>query len=152
MQKLVITRAHFQCGPLVAPTEIKFTTGDGGELIWKGMVLRVDEPVAVEVPGDDPVVHIEHCTMSSVSICIPERLMRTIRHTFEVVKLSHKHTAPCGKCGVKCSRTKEFMQTLNPFNTNTDGSLKTRDQIMVELRAKVAEYRTQTIYHAKCED
>lgn len=32
--------------------------------------------------------------------------------------------------------TKVFMQTLNPFNTNEDGSLKGREQIMVELRAE----------------
>lgn len=25
MHKLVITQAHFQCGPLIAPTEITFT-------------------------------------------------------------------------------------------------------------------------------
>ncbi len=31
-------------------------------------------------------------------------------------------------------KTKKFYQTLNPFNKNKDGSLKTVEQIMVELR------------------
>lgn len=36
MHHLVITLAHFQCGSLITPTEVKFTTDDGGELVWKG--------------------------------------------------------------------------------------------------------------------
>lgn len=153
MHKLVITQAHFQCGQLIAPTKITFTTEEGGELVWKGMIRRyVDTPVAINMPGEG-VIEIEHCTMSTVSICNAERvLMRTQRHTFDEVKLTVKATAPCGKCGKKCSRSKKFWQTLNPFNTNADGSVKTRDQIMVELQAQAAKYRTQTIYHEKCED
>lgn len=151
--KLVITQAHFQCGQLIAPTEITFTTDEGGELVWKGLIRRyVDEPVAVSVPGEG-TLFIEHDTMSSVSICNAERvLMRTHRHTFDEVKLTVKATAPCGKCGNQCTRTKKFWQTLNPFNTNADGSVKTRDDIMSELGQQAAQYRTQTIYHAKCED
>lgn len=151
--KLVISQAHFQCGRLIAPTEITFTTDEGGELVWKGLVrLYVDEPVEVSVPGDG-TLFIEHDNMSSVSICNAERvLMRTSRHTFPEVKLSVKATAPCGKCGKQCSRTKKFWQTASPFNKNDDGSVKSHDQIMVELRKQAAEYRTQTIYHAKCED
>lgn len=151
--KLVITQAHFQCGPLIAPTEITFTTDQGGEVAWKGMIRRyVDDPVEVVVPNDG-ALFIEHCPMSSVSICNAERvLMRTSRHAFPEVKLSVKATAPCGKCGRQCSRTKKFWQTLNPFNKNDDGSVKTRDEIMSELGQQAAQYRTQTIYHAKCED
>ena len=153
MHKLVITQAHFQCGPLIAPTEITFTTDQGGEVVWKGMIRRyVDDPVEVIVPNDG-TLFIEHCSMSSVSICNAERVrMRTSRHAFPEVKLSVKTTAPCGKCGKQCSRTKKFWQTLNPFNTNADGSVKTRDDITSELGQQAAQYRTQTIYHAKCED
>lgn len=148
---LVITQAHFQVGSLIAPTEITFTTDDGGELVWKGMVTRLDEPVAVRVPGNGQLF-IEHDQMASVSISHKEHLMRTTRLTFPEVKLTVKATAPCGKCGKQCTRTKVFSQTLNPFNTNEDGTVKTREQIMVELQPKAAQYRTQTIYHVKCED
>lgn len=153
MHKMVITQAHFQCGQLIAPTTITFTTDEGGELVWKGIVRRyVDEPIAVNMPGEG-TLFIEHDTMSSVSICNAERvLMRTQRHTFDEVKLTVKATAPCGKCGKKCSRSKKFWQTLNPFNTKDDGSVKNREDIMVELNAQAAVYRTQTIYHEKCED
>ena len=148
---LVITRAHFQCGGLLAATEITFTTDDGGELVWKGFIGPNDDPVALRVPGEGQLF-IEHCQMSSVSIAHKEHLMRTTRHTFDEVKLTVKATAPCGKCGRQCSRSKKFWQTLNPFNTKADGSVKTRDDIMVELNAQAAQYRTQTIYHEKCED
>ena len=33
-------------------------------------------------------------------------------------------------------KTKKFYQTINPFNKNTDGSAKTRQQIMVEIVAQ----------------
>lgn len=148
---LVITQAYFQVGQLIAPTQITFTTEDGGELAWSGMVTRHDEPVVVDVPGDG-TLYIEHDPMASVSISHKEHLMRTTRCTFEEVKLTVKAKAPCGKCGKMCSRTKVFSQTLNPFNTKDDGSVKNRDDIMVELNAQAAIYRTQTIYHQKWED
>jgi len=151
MHDLVITRAHFQCGGMIAPCEIKFTTADGGELVWKGMVTSQCDPVAISVPGEGQLF-IETHNMNTVSISHKEHLMRTTRMTFQEVKLTVKATAPCGKCGVKCSRTKVFSQTLNPFNTNTDGTVKTRDQIMAELQPKAAQYRNETIYHVKCED
>ena len=149
---LVITRAHFQCGGLLAATEITFTTDDGGDLVWKGFIGPNDDPVAVRVPGEGQLF-IEHCQMSSVSIAHKEYLMRTSRHTFEVVKLTNKTTAPCGKCGKKCTRTKEFMQTVNPFNTNADGVPKTRSEIQTELAVQAKAYRdrNETIYHVKCE-
>lgn len=115
------------------------------------MVTPNDKPVEVSVPGDG-TLYIEHDRTSTFSISHKEHLVRTTRMTFQEVKLSVKATAPCGKCGKVCSRTKTFSQTLNPFNTHEDGSLKTRDQILAELKPKAAKYRTQTIYHAKCED
>jgi hypothetical protein len=33
-------------------------------------------------------------------------------------------------------QTKKFFQTLNPFNKTADGTVKTREQIMQELRAE----------------
>lgn len=35
--------------------------------------------------------------------------------------------------GKKRQRTCSFSQTLNPFNKNGDGSIKTREQIMAEI-------------------
>lgn len=148
--RLVITRAYLHVGPIIGPCDIHFTTEDGGDLKWSGFVNQHNGPICVEVPGDGQLF-IEHSQLCTVSITSPEKLMRTSKLTFQEVKLTVKATAPCGKCGIKCTRTKVFSQTLNPFNTNADGSVKTRDQIMVELQPKAAQYRNETIYHVKCE-
>lgn len=36
--------------------------------------------------------------------------------------------------------TRKFFQTINPFNKAEDGSVKTRDQIMVEILARRDEW------------
>lgn len=42
--------------------------------------------------------------------------------------------------GKKRQITKKFFQTVNPFNTNKDGTVKDRDQIMAELKASRDEW------------
>lgn len=55
-----------------------------------------------------------------------------MRYQFEEVSLKavRRWTDENGK---KRQQTKKFMQTINPFNKNADGSLKDRKQIMAEL-------------------
>lgn len=36
--------------------------------------------------------------------------------------------------------TRKFFQTINPFNKNADGTPKTRDQIMVEIKRQRDEW------------
>lgn len=149
---LVITRAHFQCGGLVAPTEITFTTSDGGELVWKGIVRPwIDNPLAVSVPGDGEL-SIEHCRMSSVSISHAEYLMHAHRTTYSKVSIIEKKAGKCTACGKRAQRSQEFYQTLNPFNKNPDGSVKTAGDIRAALATAIAEWHAAPIYHAKCED
>jgi hypothetical protein len=38
--------------------------------------------------------------------------------------------------GKRKTRSKKFSQTLNPWNKNADGSIKTRKQIMAEITAQ----------------
>lgn len=38
--------------------------------------------------------------------------------------------------GRRRQQTKKFWQTINPFNKNADGTQKSRDQIVDELRAE----------------
>lgn len=37
--------------------------------------------------------------------------------------------------GKKRQKTKTFYQTINPWNKNIDGTLKPREEIMVEIKA-----------------
>lgn len=54
--------------------------------------------------------------------------MRTITRTFQEisVKAVHKWTDENGK---KRQKTKKFSQTLNPFNRNPDGTIRTKSDI-----------------------
>lgn len=56
----------------------------------------------------------------------------TTRYTFDEVsvKRTKRYTDEDGK---KRQKTRKFSQTLNPFNKNKDGSIKTYDQIMKEI-------------------
>lgn len=42
--------------------------------------------------------------------------------------------------GKKRQETRKFWQTVNPFNCNEDGSVKTREQIYAELNAERDEW------------
>lgn len=51
----------------------------------------------------------------------------------EVVVKATKRWKEDGKARTK---TRKFYQTMNPFNKNADGTVKTRDQIMAEITAE----------------
>jgi len=38
------------------------------------------------------------------------------------------------------SKKKTFFQTISPFNKNKDGKIKTRDEILVELRKEIQDW------------
>jgi hypothetical protein len=71
--------------------------------------------------------------------------------TFAVVKFWSDKSGKCTVCGKRCSRTKEFYQTVNPFNKNAAGEVKTRDEIYSELVITAKTWRKEPITHAKCE-
>lgn len=71
---------------------------------------------------------------------------------FQVVELKFSKSGICPACGKSASRTKRFFQTLNPFNTNADGSIKTVEQIKSELVAKGTDWKIHPVLHARCED
>lgn len=58
-----------------------------------------------------------------------------MRYTFDEVsvKATKRWTDESGK---KRQQTRNFFQTINPFNKNEDGTIKTRDQIMAEIKAE----------------
>jgi hypothetical protein len=74
-----------------------------------------------------------------------------MRVTFSVVKFYSDKSGKCTVCGKRCSRTKEFYQTVNPFNKNTRGEVKTREEIYNELVTEAKAWRQEPVTHAKCE-
>lgn len=59
------------------------------------------------------------------------------RIRFEELTVYGQKNAKCaGGCGRRLKRTKKFWQTLSPFNKNTGGQPRTRDEIYRELRGE----------------
>lgn len=53
---------------------------------------------------------------------------------FQKVKFQTHRTGTCSVCGKRWKRSKTFSQTLNPFNRNAQGEVKTYSEIFEELR------------------
>lgn len=73
--------------------------------------------------------------------------------TYRFRKVTHQvsKNLPCPACDKKLRRQKTFMQTLNPFNKNADGQVKTELEILRELSAKAAVWQAKPETHPACE-
>jgi len=72
-------------------------------------------------------------------------------YRFPDVGLIHRATGVCPVCGKTVRRQRRFWQTLNPFNRNADGTVKTERDIQEELRAEAAAW-VPDFEHEKCRD
>lgn len=61
-----------------------------------------------------------------------------MRIVFDEVRIKAKRAWK--ENGKKRQETKFFSQTINPFNKNAQGLMKTRDEIMAELYTEKAEW------------
>ncbi len=60
------------------------------------------------------------------------------RYTFDEIKRKRVVKALCTKCGQKRQRTFTADQTVNPFNKNEDGSVKSPEQVAAAVEAELA--------------
>ncbi len=74
-----------------------------------------------------------------------------MKYTFEQVDLVGFKKGICSVCSKHCQRSKTFSQTLNPFNKNKKGELKSRSEIYFELNIKIGNWKKLPIKHSKCE-
>jgi hypothetical protein len=70
--------------------------------------------------------------------------------TYERVEHSVTKKVPCRFCGKKINRSITLGQTISPFNTNDDGTRKTRQQIRAELRVRAESWQPVNDIHGKC--
>jgi hypothetical protein len=82
---------------------------------------------------------------------ITGKIRMITRTTFEEVKHHATKSVKCSSCNKTLRRQKIFSQTLNPFNKNKDGSLKTRFQIKDELVKDASQWRETPTLCGKCE-
>ncbi|HDV9097244.1 TPA: hypothetical protein QIZ65_004082 [Enterobacter kobei] len=70
---------------------------------------------------------------------------------FDEISTFAEKSGKCDVCGKACKRREKFYQTLNPFNKNADGSVKTYQEIRKEIELKAIEWKLKPVRHAKCE-
>jgi hypothetical protein len=70
--------------------------------------------------------------------------------TFDEVTVFGIKNCRCDVCGKRMRRQRRFTATINPWNTNEDGEIKTRDEILVGLKGKRKAWLDQPEKHEKC--
>lgn len=58
---------------------------------------------------------------------------------FDVIKASATKKGKCF-CGKRLTRSKTFEHTVNPFNKNPDGSVKTREEVYRDVQQKAKDW------------
>lgn len=68
--------------------------------------------------------------------------MYTTTRTFDQVTLGpFRKTLPCPVCGKKLRRQRLITNTINPFNKNPDGTVKTRAEVLKSVQHQGKVYR-----------
>ena len=71
-------------------------------------------------------------------------------YTFrEVIVFADKH-GTCQVCGKRAKRSRTFAQTISPFNTNPDGSVRSEREVLDAVQAEAAEWKSEPVTHGKC--
>lgn len=78
--------------------------------------------------------------------------MTTRTYRFVEHKLPASKSVPCAVCGKKIRRQRIFSQTLNPFNKNPDGTVKSVTDIYRQLNIQANEWKTEPETHPGCEE
>jgi hypothetical protein len=58
---------------------------------------------------------------------------------------SGRRTLKCRNCGRRFTRSRTFTQTVNPWNKNADGEIKTRHEIYAELKAEANAWQPDNL-------
>lgn len=70
-------------------------------------------------------------------------------HRFQPVRVYAKKSGTCPICGKRVVRSMRFEHTVNPFNRNGDGTVRTYDEVRAAVNAEAAAWAPD-FTHAKC--
>lgn len=70
---------------------------------------------------------------------------------FPVVKLKASRSGTCSVCHAGRRRARTFEQTLNPWNKNSNGQPKTREEAMAELTIEAQQWTQGPLVCRACE-
>ncbi len=68
---------------------------------------------------------------------------------FQEVKASRQKSGKCPKCGKPVVRRITFSHTINPFNKNKKGLVKTFDEVNKDVRAEADKWKPD-FHHDRC--
>jgi len=71
--------------------------------------------------------------------------------TFEEVPMLAVRKGKCSVCGKYGRRQNTFTMTVNPWNKNPDGTVRSRSQIYVALGEQARAWEAEPFVHPKCE-
>ncbi len=69
---------------------------------------------------------------------------------FEPIRRMAVKSLPCPVCGKRLRRQRTFEQTVNPYNRNAKGDVKTRSEIRRELTVQAIAWGQQPETHSAC--
>jgi len=69
--------------------------------------------------------------------------------TFDEVWTTKSKSGVCPVCGGRTTRTKKFVHTVNPYNKNPDGSIKSLQEVFADVHAEASDWDPD-FTHAKC--
>jgi hypothetical protein len=139
-------------------------------------LLKSENPVvrAVGVARQHALQKVLHCARNLIALhhegevanvsVLPGSLLRSAPRckttrmgridytiTFDRVHLSATRSGKCSTCGKKTKRTRREEQTVNPYNKTADGRVKTRSDIVPELKAALDKWKATPLHCTACE-
>jgi len=69
--------------------------------------------------------------------------MYTVRTVYEPIRVQAVKTLPCPECGKRLRRQRTFQNTINPLNRNPDGTVRTRREVVANVRRLADEWKAQ---------
>lgn len=76
-----------------------------------------------------------------------------MRVHFPEVKVVATRNMYCERgCGHKTTRQKTFISTINPFNKNPDGTVKTESQVRAQVQEKADAWRPEPYTCKACKE
>lgn len=73
-------------------------------------------------------------------------------HRYAQVSATGYRRGVCSICGKRGQRQTTVTNTVNPFNRNEDGSVRTHAEVWAAVAAKAKEWEAEPFVHASCED
>lgn len=61
-------------------------------------------------------------------------------YRFQEIKTSRRRSGKCPGCGKSVTRSKTFEHTVNPFNRNADGSVKSAAEVRADVNREADEW------------